>query len=78
MDNFKVAYMCTGLDPKCSGKPGCFKCLRPYPLPDLVCMHTTDIRYAVHEPCEDPENYVPSRFKKFVVGDEIRYFEDYT
>ena len=75
--DIKVAYICNGLDPKCSGKVGCFK----YPGANFdnaaTCWHTSNTEYAATPICEDPESEVPNRFKRYVVSEnEIRYFED--
>ena len=77
MENCKVAYICTGTNPKCSEKPWCFKCALPMPDNNIVCHHTTDTEYAATPLTDDPEKETPERFKRFVVGEhEIRYFED--
>lgn len=74
----KIAYLCNGLNPKCSGKIGCYKCSIPEFDPLMTCRHTLDVKYAVNGPCEDPEREVPNRFKRFVDhdGKTIRYFEE--
>ena len=70
----KIAYMCCGLDPKCSGKLGCYKQSLPVFDPMLVCCHTYNKRYAMNPITSDPENDL--RFERFVNPDgEICYFE---
>ena len=70
-----IAYICNGLDPACSGKVGCFKCLLP-PLDEaVVCHHTLNPDYAVNGKCDDPETEVGNRFVRYVDGENIKYFE---
>lgn len=73
----KIAYLCNGLQPECSGKIGCFKCATPEFDASMTCRHTLDVKYAVNGPCDDPESEVPVRFKRYVCENgEIRYFEE--
>ena len=72
-----IAYICNGLDPKCSGNVGCFKCLLP-PLDEaIVCHHTLNPAYAINGICDDPESEVGSRFIRYVDGQNIKYFEEF-
>ena len=73
----KIAYICDGLVPDCSGKLHCFKCPGPVFDDSMVCRHTTDPLHAINEITDDPENEVPQRFKRYVSYDgDIRYFEE--
>lgn len=64
----KTAYICNGLDPECSDKPGCYRTL----LPGMDhCRHTFSEKYAANGTCADPENH-PERFSKI----ELTYDED--
>ena len=73
----KVAYLCDGLVPECSGKLNCYK----YPGCEFdsgrTCKHTFDISHAKFGVCENPENEVPQRFKQVINGSGhiIGYFE---
>ena len=74
----KVAYICDGLDPKCSGKIGCFKCPGPDFGKDMTCFHTCDPNHAVYGGTKCPEVWAGSRFKVFQCSnDETRYFEEW-
>ncbi len=73
----KIAYICDGLVPKCSGKSGCFKYQGTEKDKSIICHHTLDIQHALFGPCDNPESEVPKRFKRYVTCDgEIRYFEE--
>ena len=72
----KIAYICTGLNPVCSGKVGCFKQQGAVFDDSTVCTHTMEPKYAKNDICEDPEALVGKRFTRYVMPDgEIRYFE---
>ena len=73
--NSTVAYICNGLNPKCSGRGFCFKKLGPIFDEEMTCSHTFETKYAVNDICENPEDFVPERFERFVDGDVIKYFE---
>ena len=68
----KVAYLCDGLDPECSDKPGCFRCMTPV----SNCCHTFDPTHAVNGWCPHPE-MEPQRFTKLNGSDVsgIDYWE---
>lgn len=68
--DYSIAYICDGLDPKCSGKVGCFKSL----CSTAECNHTLNERYALNGPCEDPENH-PERFTFIDIPGEKTYWE---
>lgn len=72
----KIAYICTGLNPECSGKVGCFK--QPGAVFDdsTVCTHTLDPQYAKNDICDDPEAEVGTRFLHYVEEDgSVAYYE---
>ena len=76
MSEPKIAYICNGLNPKCSGKVGCFK--QPGAVFDdsTVCTHTLETEYAKNDICENPEELLGKRFVRFLCDNgEIRYFE---
>lgn len=70
-----IAYNCNGLDPACSGKVGCFKCLLP-PLDEaIVCHHTLKPEYALNGSCDDPETGVENgRFIRYLDGNMNHYY----
>jgi hypothetical protein len=69
----KIAYICNGLVPECSGKPGCFKFGKPG---FDICHHTLKVEYAKYGPCDNPEKY-PGRFNHLepTESDYIEYWE---
>lgn len=73
----KVAYICDGLDPKCSGKLGCFKCLAPDFGNGETCFHTLDPSHAVYGGTLYPSVWAGSRFKVYPTENELRYFEEW-
>ena len=77
MEN-NIAYICNGLNPMCSGKVGCFKCLLPPLDESMVCHHTLNSDFAINENCDDPEAAVENgRFVRYVYNGKIRYFEEF-
>lgn len=74
----KVAYICDGLDPKCSAKIGCFKCAIGNHNRDDLCYHTLNPDYSVYGSCQYPGVWAGIRFKAFPNGnDRISYFEEW-
>ena len=73
----KIAYLCDGLSPNCSGKIGCFKCLMGNFNSDAICYHTLDPAHAVYGASLYPGVWSGIRFKAVPCGDEIRYFEEW-
>ena len=61
----KIAYICDGLVPACSGKLGCFKCPGAAFDDNNTCRHTFNSAHAVYGTCTDPESFVPNRFVRF-------------
>lgn len=76
MSSGKVAYICDGLMPECSGKVGCFKYPGAAFDPSMTCFHTLDPEHAKNGPCEDPEAECPERFKKVQDEIDIEWFEE--
>lgn len=56
----RIAYICDGLVPECSDKPGCHRFMKPGM---AYCAHTFDPDHAANGACEDPENH-PERFTR--------------
>ena len=62
----KIAYICDGLVPECSDKPGCFRHAKT--LMDN-CYHTLKPSHARNGAVLDPENH-PERFHQIDIGDK--------
>lgn len=73
----KVAYICDGLDPKCSGKIGCFKCLAPDFGNDATCFHTLNPDHAVYGKTLHPSVWAGIRFKIYKTNTEVLYYEEW-
>lgn len=80
MEN-KVAYLCDGLVPKCSGRVGCFKCRSPDFGENNTCYHTIDPVHAKYGLTLYPEVWIGSRFKIIHTEDNSstapKYFEEW-
>lgn len=73
-----IAYLCDGLDPKCSGKIGCFKCSIGRCNSDGICYHTLNPEHAVYGKTLFPGVWKGIRFKAFPYAREvIYYFEEW-
>lgn len=73
----KIAYLCDGLDPKCSGKIGCFKCLMGRTNSDNICYHTLNPEHAIYGKTLYPSVWAEIRFRSILDGKDIRYFEEW-
>lgn len=73
----KVAYLCDGLDPKCSGNIGCFKCSIGRMNSDMTCYHTLNPEHAVYGETLYPGIWAGIRFRFISDGKDIRYFEEW-
>ena len=71
----KTAYICDGLDPKCSGKVHCYKYPGAVVDDEMTCRHTFDIQHAKY----GSEVKGCIRFKTFVFPDgELGLFEEWS
>lgn len=70
--DYEVAWVCNGRDPKCKGREGCY-----YVLHNGIwgsCSHTKDPKYALHKPVRDPKKH-KGWFDKFSSEQCTRYYE---
>lgn len=70
--NYEVAYICNGNNPKCAGEPGCYyrKDGRHGP-----CYHTTDKKFAKHSDLDPKKDR--DKFSMYKYGNQKRYYENY-
>lgn len=76
MNEPKVAYICDGMVPECSGKVGCYKYTGAAFDENAICSHTNDPEHAFYGASDNPESEVPERFKKIDGGVDFQYFEE--